>query len=107
MGRILSAVEFLPYEIRMRAVVAGDVSGPELAGLIMDYCNVVFPLPWWKFWKPSVGRLVLNMAPLTMMEAVKSFLVCQAKASGEMNETPAPGPQEGTVLHEEPLPATS
>lgn len=105
-GRILSAVEFMPYEIRMRAVVAGDVEGTDLARLIMDYCNVVFPLPWWKFWQPSIGRIVLGLPPLVMMEAVKSFLVCQGKASGELRMIPSQPPQADTVPQEELLPAT-
>ena len=105
-GRILSAVEFMPFEIRMRAAVAGDLTGRDLALLILNYCDVVFPLPWWKFWKASVGRRVLGLAPLAMMEAVKSFLVCQGKASGELRMIPSQPPQADMEPHGEPLPAT-
>jgi len=82
-GQILSYEEFLPFQIKMLQLQSGILQGKALINVVLDYCDAVFGgPPWWKFWKPSVGRLVLQLPPKAMLEAVNSFLARQAEAMG-------------------------
>lgn len=90
-GRILSYEEFLKYEARLRLAVSNKLTGVSFNMLILDYCDDVFGgPPVWKFWKPSIGRKILNLPTMAMLEAVKSFLDFQVRSMGMELEMESP-----------------
>ena len=99
-GRLLSFVEFLPLEGLLQKAIAEGWGAPEFKRLILEYCRLAFPRPWWAFWRPRLGRVLLRQPPRIVVEAIKAFFACQKEAT----RLAAEGSSTGSV---EPQPATS
>jgi hypothetical protein len=88
-GRILSFDEWLEFEPRMRAAVAGELGPNDLRLLVYQFVRRLFPKPWWRFWSRSVAWHLLSLPLEAQMKAVESFIRSQVRAMGLRAQTPA------------------
>ena len=79
-GRLLSIEQFAPFNERVQG--KKQLSFDDIMTLVGDYCDEVFPRPWWKRWQPSVRDLLLMQPPVVVLEAWKDFFRCQVLACG-------------------------
>lgn len=91
-GRILSEDEFLRFAPKLQAAARKELDYTEYRVLIWQLGRAMFPKPFWKFWEPSVGRILLRL-PLKVREAaLKDFFESQGKALGiKSAQSPTPG----------------
>jgi hypothetical protein len=79
-GRLLSIEQFAPFNERVQGKKL--LSFDDIMTLVGDYCDVVFPHPWWKRWQSSVRELLLAQPPVVVLEAWRDFFRCQVLACG-------------------------
>jgi len=98
-GRVLSFMEYVAFEDELRAAAAGKLDSYQLSWLIRRYCAKVFGPPWWMFWKPSVGKVLLRQPTIVQVEAMRNFFGCQARTMPgreEALDSAAPPPESSS-----------
>ena len=91
-GRVLSTDEFIPYQVAMREVTAGEqLDWRRLQRVLLRLTRAFFPKPRWRFWERSAASWVRTLPPVGQMRAMWDFMASQGKASGMESVTPTPG----------------
>jgi hypothetical protein len=89
-GVLLSEEQWLRFAPRFQAAAKGELDWIEYRVLIWQLGRAFFPRPWWQFWAPSVGRILLRLPPKVREAALMDFLEAQGDAMG-MRGSPTPG----------------
>ncbi len=78
-GRLISYEEFLPFQRKMQTLATAPPSDTVARTIIRSMVGLLFPKPWWKFWRRSVTAHVLRLPPPAAIAAMQDFSQSLAK----------------------------
>jgi hypothetical protein len=83
-GRLLSLEEWLPFESQFQEIAqqGGDIKLETISKLVIEYCNVAFPITIWQALNPRrrpIGLQILDLPPVAMIKVMRDFFESQAR----------------------------